>query len=711
MAKSYTMLLGLLSLRWFIMSSVQENNKKIPDFLQDLAKTDTFDTDMAVKQKSSPLLKIYAVISVLWFGFLLLYLNFGFGWDNLSALLPDEFIRFFASLIIVFILILLLIPLVYKAYISANQTAAIEKGLSKILYADNENALAKIINLSLQKQIKQLTDMANTISQQNDMLKKELETKAQDFAKISEVIENCFSQNLLKLNENTQTMLAEYKIAAETAETFAVKADELKNGAVALTNELNPLINETIATADHLKAVMIESQDYIAQHSTDMENVASNNKKNLEQMSEILSSQTAKLEKTFLQTADSCEEIYKRLDSGISHIENSLKTHKQLACEQYELLDKNATYLDNKLGEYGKLISMEVEAMVERSSTLDINIEKQLDALKLASEKIGHVLDGANNSLEQKSVQASENIEKIVSELDNELSKLNDFISKTENKNNEIKETAEKITDKIGNLSTDLGLKVDDLKLRAVEAIDKFNEVSAVVQRNTIQLSESANVIVTKGKEGSGALEKQHESIVLALSKFEDIKNKINEIEQNITKTNTNASNSFEQYQTQVKGLGLIINEQIAELDNHKIRSERHLKELKQQYDSFSVTNFMNESKALVTKLENLSVDINRFVDAKEEDDLWKKFYNGDHAVFVRNIVKNLNRKQIIKIRDEYEKNADFRVLADNYITNFETLLTAAGNAEKADAILAMISGSDIGKIYYVIARATDRLK
>ena len=157
--------------------------------------------------------------------------------------------------------------------------------------------------------------------------------------------------------------------------------------------------------------------------------------------------------------------------------------------------------------------------------------------------------------------------------------------------------------------------------------------------------------------------------------------------------------------------LGLIINEQIAELDNHKIRSERHLKELKQQYDSFSVTNFMNESKALVTKLENLSVDINRFVDAKEEDDLWKKFYNGDHAVFVRNIVKNLNRKQIIKIRDEYEKNADFRVLADNYITNFETLLTAAGNAEKADAILAMISGSDIGKIYYVIARATDRLK
>ena len=119
----------------------------------------------------------------------------------------------------------------------------------------------------------------------------------------------------------------------------------------------------------------------------------------------------------------------------------------------------------------------------------------------------------------------------------------------------------------------------------------------------------------------------------------------------------------------------------------------------------------MNESKALVSKLENLSVDINRFFNTDEEDDLWKKFYNGDRSVFVRNIVKNLNRKQIIKIRDEYEKNTDFRVLADNYINDFETLLTAAGNAEKADAILAMISGSDIGKVYYVIARAIDRLK
>ena len=133
--------------------------------------------------------------------------------------------------------------------------------------------------------------------------------------------------------------------------------------------------------------------------------------------------------------------------------------------------------------------------------------------------------------------------------------------------------------------------------------------------------------------------------------------------------------------------------------------------DLKQKYDTFSMANFINESSELVTRLENLSVDINKFFNDDEEDDLWKKFYSGDHSVFARNIVKKLNRKQIIKIRDEYEKNTDFRILVDKYIVDFEMLITSAQNAERSEVTLAMISGADIGKIYYVIARAINRLK
>lgn len=691
--------------------NLNQEDKEIPGFLQNLPPQDNMLSGVNTVFKGSPLKKIFTITTLAWCLFILMYIQFSFGWDSFSALLPEEFVRFLASVVIPLALVLLLISMVYKTYVSAEQTAALEKKLGKLLYSENDNALTKMINESLQKQIKQLADTATHISLQNDLLKKELTAKADDFAKISEVLERCFSQNMLKLNESTQNLLVEYKNAAETAEKFSIQAEELKNSAAILSGELNPLINETIATADHLKNIVSESKDYIAQHCSDMENFASTNQSHLQNMTQVFNEQGAKLEKTFLQTADSCEEIYKRLDGGISHIENSLKTHKQLALEQSNLLDKNSTYLDNKLGEYGKLISLEVEAMIDRSSTLDINVDNQLKSLHAAGEKISNILDGANNSLEQKSIIAVKNVEGIMSKLENELSKLNDFIEKTENKNEEIKSAAEKITSKIGDLSMELGLKVDDLKIRAVDAIDKFNEVSAVVQKNTLQLSESANIIVNKGKEGSDALEKQHTSIVNALEKFENIKDRINQIEKNIVSTSDNAGSSFENYEKQVSALGTAINEQINELDKHKIRSERHLVELKQQYDAFSMSNFMNESSELVAKLENLSVDINKFFNQDEEDDLWKKFYSGDHAVFARNIVKKLNRKQIVKIRDEYEKKTDFRLLADKYIADFETLITAAQNSERSEVVLAMISGADIGKIYYVIARAIDRLK
>ena len=691
------------------MKPTQEE-KKIPDFLQDLPTQEVaFGTTNA--PTFSPLKKAFIIISAVWFSFILLYIQLILGWDNLSVMLPDEFLKFLALSVIPLMLILFLTALVYKAYVFASQTSMMQEKLKKILFSDNDNAFSEMINQALKDQISQLTATAKHISAQNDILKQELTTKTQDFESISTALEKCFSQNLTSLDNNIKNLLAEYQTAAQTAQKFSTHADELKNSAISLSSELNPLINETVSTADHLKNIIAEGKDFISKHSEDMESFTNSNQAYLQKMISSFDEKTDKLEKTFLQTADNCEQIYKRLDGGISHIENSLQTHKQLAQEQSALIDKNSTYLDNKLGEYGKLISMEVEAMVERSSTLDTNVANQIDALKSAGQQIAHILDNANTSLEQKSIIAMQNVEKTVTKLESEISKLNDFICKTESKNDEIKTAAEKITEKIGDLSMDLGLKVDDLKIRAVDAIDKFNEVNAVVQTNTLQLSESANIIVNKGKEGAKTLEQQHASIVMALEKFEEIKNKISQIEQNIVSTSNNAGNSFEEYQKQITSLSSAINEQINDLDKHKIRSERHLAELKQQYDAFSIGNFMNESSELVTKLENLSVDINKFFNADEEDDLWKKFYNGDHAVFARNIVKKLNRKQIVKIRDEYERNADFRVLADKYITDFETLITAAQNSERSEVVLAMITGADIGKIYYVVARATDRLK
>ncbi len=693
---------------------MQDENKNIPDFLKNSASQSENITETKVSAEKSPLKKIFAGLSTLWIGLIIAYIQFFLGWGSLSALMPSEFIGFLAAAFLSLAVLLLITAIIFRISQNANQSVLAEKALNKILGSQNNNLLTGMITQSLQKQIQDLNNAAAQMAQQTAALKQTLEIKAEDFTKISDTLTSCFSVNLTKLDESTTQLVAQCQAASETAEKsvsqFSAQSEFLRNDAKALIDDLNPLINETLATAEHLKTMTQENRREMEQANADMAEFAQKHKKNLEETSNLLKDSNARLEKTLLQTADNCEEIYKRLDTGISHIENSLNTHKQLAAEQSALLDKNSAYLDGKLGEYGRLISMEVEAMIERSSSLDTNVKNQLNTLNTARESIDKILNGANSSLEQKSARAIKNIEKIITGLDGELSKLNEFIKKTESKNDEVQSTAEKITRKIGDISADLGKKVDDLQTRAVEAIDKFNEVSGVVQKNTSQLSETANVIVIKGKEGAKSLEKQKDDILLAVEALENVKKRVAEIGQALKKTSGDTDEIFTNYRQQIGDFGSLISRQVELLNESQEQSEQRLFSLKRKYKELSVDNFIEESSGLIQSLENISVDINRLFNKNDDDDLWKKFYGGDHAVFARHVVKNLNRKQIVKIREEYEKNENFRQLTDRYIREFEELLEAARGCERPEILLSIFSNADVGKIYYVLARALDRL-
>ena len=52
----------------------------------------------------------------------------------------------------------------------------------------------------------------------------------------------------------------------------------------------------------------------------------------------------------------------------------------------------------------------------------------------------------------------------------------------------------------------------------------------------------------------------------------------------------------------------------------------------------------------------------------------------------------------------------DFRILADKYIEDFNNLVAVARESERAGTLLALISGSDIGKVYYILAKALGKV-
>ncbi len=685
--------------------------EKIPEFLQDGS---IIDNAPFPHETPKPLLKTLGIFCLIWSFLILIYLHFFYGWGALSALMPADFVLFLAAFFIFPLIVFLMLVFFKKMYSTLQQNEIVEQTLNRFLKTNDENLLSKIINKALQNQIEELNSTLQFLSAQTDSLKTELQTKAEDFHQISESLDKTAKQNLARVDENKNAYIDLCRElsakASESATSLKTHTDALKDTADQIYQQLNPLIDETMATADHLKTMVDETQSNMTQTKTNLAEFEQMGKNSLSKLSEMIIDETKRFEQSMLRTSDNCEQIYQKIDSGISHIENSLKTHKQMASEQSALLDKNATFLDSKLGEYGKLISMEVSAMVDRASTLDFSLKEQIKALKEASTQVKTVLDGANNSLSAKSDEAIKNIDNVLDGLSKEVGKISDFVDKTEKKNIEIQETAAKMSDQIAKLSTDFGLKVDDLRLRSVEAIDGFNQASAVLNKNTTLLSENANMITAKSRQSAEFVVGQNQELSKTAQNVENIHSKLKALCDDFSKTEQTAGAVFASFEKQMADYKAMFDARFAELKAQNEKSEQNLIEIKARYAELSIKSFMDKLNEMVASLEDLSIDLNSFFDKDAEDDLWKKFYDGDHGAFAHHMVKKLGRKEILKIKDLYQKNADFRKLADSYLAEFEVLLKAAQNSEKPETLLAIISGAEVGKIYYIMARALDKL-
>ncbi len=658
--------------------------------------------------------KPFALIIILWFALIFLYIQFSFGWDSLAALLPSEFAAFLAAVFIPPAILLLLTALISRTVTATHQAYTVEKSLKRFLLGSDEQALSEVISRTLRKEIAQLTDSADFLSKQTGVLQNEINAKSAEFAQSIEVFEGFLNNGLKKLEKTSNLFAQSCAVASskadESASLYLQRIEALKDTTRLLNRELEPLLNETLSTTEQLQHILDESKEHIKNQKSQTLAFRAQTFENMESLAHAFQEQADKLEKTYRRTADNCQEVFKKLDKGVAHIEESLRNHRALADQQNHLLHENSGNVESRLTEYGRLINMEAKAMLERSNNMDKNLKNQIHLLDSAGARLSQILDGTNNSLEQKSGRVARNIDKIIASLQAELEKLSGFIHYTEDRNEQIHQAAEKISGRISGISDDMAQKADDIKSRSIEAIDKFNEASGIMSQNALNLTETANLLTAKGREGIATLETQTAAITRTASEMQRLEKQITTLGETLQNVANQTSLVLDNYQNQTEQLSTDLYQRAEKLDVNRLRQEQQIKDFQKTLDDADVRNFIAQSGQMVENLENLAVDFNRFFN-EDNDDLWKKFYGGDHGIFARYVTKNLKRAQVIKIRQSYEKDTDFRLIADRYMSEFEQLLQAAEKTEKSPSLLAVLSSSDIGKIYYVVARALGRLE
>ncbi|MBR3502329.1 MAG: hypothetical protein IKO06_05430 [Alphaproteobacteria bacterium] len=669
---------------------------------------------------SNGLHRFIIIFSVVYFGIVIVYITKFYGWDNLFSMLPNEFSGFMAGIILPIAIVWVVMAYIDRGSNFKHETQMLRDSLNQVIFPESGgNAASKMIADAIKNQVAELKDVTRDACAQADVIKRDLTDRVSDLRQLVSALDSYSSQAMQDLNEEVKKLIDNFSFVADKAATvssdFRVNSMQMKDDSEKLVSIVKPMVNEMVTAAERVKEVVDVSNTNIEKAQSQLRDYSETSQVAIGRIIESWAEKGENLEKTFLRTAENCEELFRRLDSGISHIENSVAEQKAVVDKQSDLLDKNTVYLDSKLGEYGKLISLEVEAMIERSGTLEHNLQSQMNGIRNSADdvvelfnKLGSSISDKRKMIEGETVKITDNIRNTMHMLNEETQHLKNFYKSSGENNEAFDKILHDVSDKLREVELGLNMSVSTFGEYSEKMISKLQKTGESLAQNLNNVAQNSETMREQSKSNVELLLEQDEYINKAMAKLQQIGTGLSTINKDLNKAGVNIGSTLDKYETKMLDFGKSLNLQLNEL-------EQSYEKTKLQLDKINISNvdsFMRDSATVLAELETLSIDITNIFNRKnEEEELWKKYYAGDHGAFTRYLAKNITKKEVKSLQDSYEKKADFRVVVDKYMEDFEALIAAAKDNARSGTVLALISGSDIGKVYYIMARALGKIQ
>lgn len=612
--------------------------------------------------------------------------------------------------------------------------------------SENTNRMAEI----LKKQITVVEEGADKLFARLVVLEEDTGRKAET------VVAN--SQKSIQELAEVEKMLAEkHSLAEKTVDDTIVKLTSIGDA-------VKQHLEEFDATVVSMKNNVGESLQGLSDGTEKMQSLHDDLIKNGDVVWKKLSEQTTYMENMGIKLVSQGENIANMLElqkNNISEVVNTLATQARLGeasmAQQFKYLTDATVDVATKMQEINASFKENTGNIFDTTTKLSYEFDVLGDRLLKACDAINKAAKDSVKSIDQTSLRLNqcsedldttiyhsvENINGVFNEYEKYLAgfntitaetstgvvEINNLISAQSNKMVQISEDTKKLVDCFNTVLNDTSNKLAD---RANDAYDKVRGLGQDLKKLGIEMDEAAKLSATHLEKSGDKLratineiaanaERISNSILSSGDVFvkqsqaltalaDDTAGKVNQSVSNLV----DAGKSFEiQGQSIVKEsirFNDTVNTQTKILNDNVVKADKAMKGLSVAYKDVKVDTFLNDAAKIITSLESVSVDINRLLNPKDEEDLWKKFYNGDTQVFIRSIAKNMNNSQVNMLRKEFEKNEDLRKLVNTYMKEFEILVDKSKTHEHAAALMAVISGADLGKLYYILAKAMNKL-
>ncbi len=518
----------------------------------------------------------------------------------------------------------------------------------------------------------------------------------------------------------------------------------------------------TVAT--EMKTDVGDALKGLTETATKLKDLQQDLHKNNEATWQKLDVQAKYMETVSLKLSSQSENIAQMLEmqkNNITEVVNNLATQARLGeaslAQQFKYLTDATVDVATKMQEINASFKNNTGGIFDVTNKLNYEFDVLGDRLLKACDAINKAAKESIKSIDQSSLRLNqcsedldttiyhsvENIGGVFNEYEKYLAgfntvtaetstgvmEVNNLISVQSDKMLKISEDTKKLVDCFNTVLNDTSNQLAD---RANDAYDKVKSLGKDLKNLSLEMDEATKLSATHLEKSGDKLRASINEIAAnaerisnnilssgevfvkqsqALSAIaDDTAGKVNQSIDNLVE----AGKAFE-----LQGTSLVkesmrfndtINTQVKTLNDNTVKADKAMKELSGVYKDIKIDTFLKDAGKIITSLENVSVDINRLLNPKDEEDLWKKFYNGDTQVFIRAIAKNMSNSQVGVLRKAFENDENLRKLIQAYMSEFETLVEKSKTHEYSAALMAVISGADLGRLYYVLAKALNKL-
>lgn len=535
----------------------QESNKAsdLPNFMSENSRINySEDMDNEASWLTNNLHKLMIWVSAIWFAVVLIYITQFFGWSNLFLMMPDEFGGFLAGVTLPLAIIWVVMAYIDRGSSFKHEAKFLRAYMNQLVYPEEGSATtAKAMADAIRSQVIELQEVTKLATEQTNKIKQELGGRVEDFAKLVGVLDNYSSKTMTELSEGVKTLVKSFDYVTERAESatgvfkeqirdFSAEAINIKKDMGDLLNQVTPRIKEIQNTSEVLSTVVENSNAKIIRANEMLLEYGNKTGETVSQVSELLATQSNRLEQVASKAVKNCEDIFNRLDNGVADVEGTLRGQTKFIIDQIDSLGKQNDVLSKKFSEQGKIISVEVDKVLARANVIEESISNQVHELNGISDNIldnlnhvGESIDDKTASLENNSLSAISRIQDVVATLENQVSKLSKLadtsVDKTstvandiEEKQNYLRGMSENVIISLQKLNQELNDRTDNLRIQSDVSINQFNTVTEAMAKHRDNMLEASNIVVAQSKISETSLAQQQRHITGSINKIEETK-------------------------------------------------------------------------------------------------------------------------------------------------------------------------------------------